>query len=318
MARLAVLALVACLLAIPAGAASLPRVLFVGNSFTFAAGSPVQHHRAHTVTDLNGHGTGGVPALFKSFAEQAGLSVGVFVEAISGAGLDRHLALKRDLIGGQVWDVVVMQGYSTLDEARPGDPGRLIEAGREFAKLVRASNPRVRLVLMATWSRADQTYPPTGAWAGQDIGAMARDVRRGYDGAAAAAGIDTVIPVGEAWLRAMRTGVADANPYDGIDPGRVDLWAADHYHASSHGSYLTALVVFGSLTGRDPRSLGDFECSGRELGLSRQQVVALQQVAFDELVVAGAITAAPASGRSDKLSALPDRQGPPIQPCSPP
>ena len=32
---------------------------------------------------------------------------------------------------------------------------------------------------MATWSRADETYPAKGAWAGQPIEAMARDVRVG-------------------------------------------------------------------------------------------------------------------------------------------
>lgn len=285
----------------------MPRVLFIGNSFTFAAGSPVQQFGSATVTDLNGEGGGGVPALFKSFAEQAGLSLGVFVETISGAGLDRHLARKRDLIGGQAWDVVVMQGYSTLDEARPGDPATLIEATGQLAKLVRAGNPRVRLALMATWSRADQTYPLAGAWAGQDIGAMARDVRRGYDAAAAAAGPISVIPVGEAWLRAMDTGVADPNPYDGVDSGKIDLWAADHYHASAYGSYLTALVVFGSLTGRDPRSLGDGECSGLALGLSRQQMADLQRVAFEELAAVASLAVPPAARRRARSYRCPAR-----------
>ena len=45
--------------------------------------------------------------------------------------------------------------------------------------------------------------------------------------------------------------------------------------------------MFGTITGRDPRSLGDHECSGYELGLARAQVKALQQVAFDELAAAG-------------------------------
>lgn len=53
------------------------------------------------------------------------------------------------------------------------------------------------------------------------------------------------------------------------------------------------LVVFGSVTDRDPRSLGESECSGFELGLARSQVRALQQVAFDELVAAGAVTPSP-------------------------
>ena len=46
-------------------------------------------------------------------------------------------------------------------------------------------------------------------------------------------------------------------------------------------------VVFGALTGRDPRSLGDTECSAFELGLSRAQAGVLQQVAFDELAKTG-------------------------------
>jgi hypothetical protein len=95
---------------------------------------------------------------------------------------------------------------------------------------------------------------------------MARDVRAAYDKAAREAAATAVIPVGEAWTRAIEAGVADANPYDGIDAGKVDLWTYDHYHASTYGYYLEALVVFGGVTGRDPRSLGDAECSGFELG----------------------------------------------------
>ena len=45
-------------------------ILFVGNSFTFGAGSPVQHYRPDRVTDLNKQGIGGVPALFATFAEE--------------------------------------------------------------------------------------------------------------------------------------------------------------------------------------------------------------------------------------------------------
>jgi hypothetical protein len=81
----------------------------------------------------------------------------------------------------------------------------------------------------------------------------------------------------------MRTGVADPDPYDGLAAGQVDLWTYDHYHASTCGSYLEALVVFGDLTGLDPRSLGGQERAASELGLSPEQAVALQTVAFEEL-----------------------------------
>jgi hypothetical protein len=263
-------------------------VLFIGNSFIFAANSPVRFYRADTVTDLNNEGIGGVPALFTSFAQQAGLDYDVFLETRGGTGLDFHLDNKLGVIGQRAWDTVVMYGYSTLDADKPRDPTKLIATSQQMAAFLRSRSPHVQLHLMATWARADQTYPSSGAWAGRPIEAMAHDVRAAYDKAAAAAGIKSVIPVGEAWTRAMQTGVADSNPYDGIDAGKINLWAYDHYHASAHGYYLEALVIFGQLTGRDPRALGDNECSAYELGLSRQQVKALQQVAFDQLTAAGA------------------------------
>jgi len=269
-------------------AQSRTSVLFIGNSFTYAHASPVRFYRSGTVTDLNGEGIGGVPALFKSFTRQAGIDDDVFLETRGGAGLDFHLAEKLGVIGGRAWDQVVMHGVSVLDFARPRDPAKLIATSKQMADVLRAHNPNVELYLMATWSRADQTYPREGAWAGQPIEAMARDVRAAYDQAAGAAAVKMVIPVGQAWTRAMQAGIADPNPYDGIDPGKIDLWAYDHYHASAYGSYLEALVIFGALTGRDPRSLGDSECSAYELGLDPAKVRALQQVAYDELANAKA------------------------------
>lgn len=273
-----------------AGAQAATSVLFIGNSFTYADSSPVRFYRAGTVTDMNNEGIGGVPALFKSFTQQAGIDYDVFLETHPGAGLDYHLENKLDVIGRRGWDKVVMHGYSTLDYDRPRDPAKLIATSKNLAEFLRSHNPKVELYLMATWSRADQTYPQTGAWAGQPIEAMARDVRAAYDRAAASAAVKMVIPVGEAWTRAMRAGVADPNPYDGIEAGKLNLWAHDHYHASAYGYYLEALVIFGSLTGRDPRSLGENECSGFELGFDRMQVRALQQVAFDQLA-GGAVVA---------------------------
>ena len=264
-------------------------ILFIGNSFTYAQGSAVHYYRASTVTDLNGQGIGGMPALFKSFTTEAGLSYDVYLETQGGVGIDWHLDHKSDVIGQRPWDSVVMHGYSTLDAGKPGDPALLVDTARRMSALLRARNPAVEIRLMATWPRADQTYEPRGAWYGKTIEAMAHDLRAGYDKAAAATpGLKPVIPVGDAWIRAMQAGVADSNPYDGIDAGKVDLWTYDHYHASTYGYYLETLVVFGSVTGLDPRSLGENECSGYELGLSRPQVGALEQVAFDQLAAGGA------------------------------
>ena len=264
-------------------AAGTETILFVGNSFMFGSGSAARYYRAHTVTDLNGEGQGGVPALFKVFANQAGLDFAVSLETVGGSGLDLHVEKKADLIG-RPWDRVVMLGQSMLDNLKPGDPTKLVRATQQISELFSRHNPRVDIRLVATWSRADQTYPEKGAWHGKPIEAMALDVRRGCDLAAAGTPlIRAVLPVGEAWNRAFKAGVADPNPYDGIAFGQVSLWTNDHYHASSYGYYLEALVIFGDLTGLDPRSLGKAERAAADLGFSQAQAAALHQVAFDEL-----------------------------------
>lgn len=273
------------------GAAASKSVLFIGNSFLFGSGSAVRYYRADTVTDLNGEGQGGVPALFKSFTQQAGLDYTVSLETRGGSGLDFHLAEKLGVIGRQAWDTVVMHGFSLLDAQKPRDPAKLVATSKQMADFLRGKNANVDLYLIATWPRADNVYPEKGAWHGTSVEQMGMDVRAAYDQAAKNANIKTVIPVGESWLRAMKSGVADANPYDGIDAGKINLWTYDSYHASTHGYYLQALMIFGALTGLDPRSLGDGECSAFELGMSRSEARSLQQVAFDQL---GAMVKTPA------------------------
>ena len=106
------------------------------------------------------------------------------LETRGGIGLDFHLENKLGVIGRRGWDKVVMHGYSTLDADKPRDPAKLVATSKQMADFLRGRNPNVELYLMATWSRADQTYPAKGAWAGQPIDAMARDVRAAYDKAA--------------------------------------------------------------------------------------------------------------------------------------
>ena len=297
----------ALLLLCASGSSFAGSVLFIGNSFTFAYGSPVRYYRPGSVTDLNGGGQGGVPALFKSFTVEAGLSYEVYLETEPGVGLDWHQEHKLDVIGRQPWDAVVMHGFSTLDSKKPGDPALLVASVHQMTEFLRAKNPKADIRIMATWPRADQTYQPRGAWYGKPIEAMARDVREGYNRAAAATPGIKVIPVGDAWVRAMHAGVADANPYDGIDAEKLNLWTYDSYHASTYGDYLEALVVFGALTGRDPRSLGERECSAFELGLSTAQATALQQVAFDQLAAEG--TLAPANTKPASTPSAPSKCG---------
>lgn len=269
----------------PAARTSAPiRVLFIGNSFTQGAHSAVRNWHANAVIDLNRAGYGGVPALFKAFADQAGLNYEVSLETQGGKTLGFHYDERRQLFD-RAWDVVVLQELSTLSRARPGDASDYVRDVGRLTRLLTARNPRVRVELMSTWSRADLAYRGQGRWAGKPIETMARDLRAAADQALAATpGVAGVLPVGQAWNRAFARGVADPNPYDGVAFGQTDLWTYDQYHASVAGYYLEALIVFGQLTGVDPRTLGRAERAADELGLSEDMAAALQEIASEELL----------------------------------
>src|SRR5262245_21600955 len=181
---LRLLTLATLLFAAPACAKS---ILFVGNSFTFGADSPVMTWNRKSVTDLNGDGVGGVPALFKRFTTEFGLRFDVSLETAAGQSLDWHWHNRRALLD-RSWDYVVLQEYSTLDQDRPGDPTKLLNASRQFASMFHARNPRVEIGLVATWSRPDQIFPSEGHWAGKPIDRMALDIRRADDRALRASG----------------------------------------------------------------------------------------------------------------------------------
>lgn len=273
---------------LPLAATAAPiTVLFVGNSFTYgeAAGGPniVKPYNRANVTDLNSLDIGGVPGLFKAFTTERGLSYNVSLETQPGVGLDWHYNNRLPLIN-QSWDHVVLQSFSTLDAQHPGNPASLIQYSSLLANLLVAKNPSVDIHLDATWSRADQTYLPTGAFYGQSIYTMEKVVSAGYHAANAAnPHIDDVIETGRAWARTWETGFADLNPYDGIDAGKVNMWAPDSYHASVFGYYLEALMFFGDITDTDPLTIG-YDQVARDLGISASQAFVLQTLASQTLL----------------------------------
>ena len=263
------------------GASEPPRsILFIGNSFTFGAMSDVMTYRKESVSDLNGDGMGGVPALFKRFADESGLNFSVSLETAAGQTLKWHLENKKAVID-RPWDVVVLQQYSTLDPDRPGDVTETIPAARSLTELFRSRNPKVDISLVATWSRPDQTYPAGKHWSGEPIERMAMDLRKADDEVRdQVPSIARVVPVGQAFDCAIRKKIADPDPYDGLMPGEIDLWASDHYHASNFGYYLEALTIFAAVTKSDPRMLGPNELAAHDLGIEPTLASELQDVAF--------------------------------------
>jgi hypothetical protein len=136
----------------------------------------------------------------------------------------------------------------------------------------------------ATYSGA----PATSFFSG--VEEMTTELRTNYAAAAKYAATDGsggfagVVGVADAFLRAITSGVATPNMYasDALSDGLIDLWFNNGTHASKYGSYLSALTLFGSLTGLDPIMFGGGEIAARDLGISAADAIALQRVASDQ------------------------------------
>jgi hypothetical protein len=90
-----------------------------------------------------------------------------------------------------------------------------------------------------------------------------------------------LVPVGQAFMAAVIGGLATRDMYgpDALTDGLLDLWFNDGTHASVLGSYLSALVNFGKLTGLDPLMFGRDEIAARDLGIGSHNAMVLQRIA---------------------------------------
>jgi hypothetical protein len=266
---------------------------------------------------------GGVPGIFKALADQAQLPYVVKHSLRGGATLRGHV-LNTNPAGWNMlanilserWDVVVLQGNSTEAIARAGgNPAQFRAYVNKLQQIIHVGdrhsyrentlfpggnntlrnipenpnrNPDAAIYLYQTWARPDLTYQPTGAYYGEPLETMTADLVAAYaDAASGNSRIQGVVPVGEAFMRAVHEGVALRNPYE-PQPRQLDLWwEEDQFHSSVHGSYLSALVMFGTLTGVDPASFGANERAAADLGITPHAALALQRVASAQLAASG-------------------------------
>ena len=188
----------------------------------------------------------------------------------------------------------------------PANPNALSQTACNTARTIRG-NPNesatTDVYLYQTWARPDMIYPHTntitdpvtgailpGSGAATlwepSLDAMTTDLHNAYFGLAASnPDFKAVAPVGDAFLRAVQNGKATGNPYaaNALTDGLIDLWWDDNLHASKYGSYLSALTLFGTITGHDPQSLGIYDLAARDLGISQRDAYALQQIAAGQL-----------------------------------
>lgn len=127
-----VLALSACGDGSQTPLAAQPKILFIGNSYTFARLDPAEAYNSANVHDLTApfaaiapgspwepHPWGGVPGIFKRLTDEAGFNYDVSISARSSETLRGHFLNTsnaawnlRGNIASQKWDTVVLQEQS--------------------------------------------------------------------------------------------------------------------------------------------------------------------------------------------------------------
>ena len=177
------------------------------------------------------------------------------------------------------------------------------------------ANPNTKIYLTETWARPDMVFPhlntvpdpaspsgepivDTSATGGPatlyytSLGAMTTDLHDAFAAEAAAnPGIAGVIPVGDAFQLGVDSGQVQSSGFfdaNGVfvppKPGEpIDLWWDDDLHASKYGSYLDALVQFGTITGLDPTTLGLAESAAQTFGIAPTDVLFLENLAAEDL-----------------------------------
>jgi hypothetical protein len=365
--RLAAACAAAVTLAAPAAATSVS-ILFIGNSYTFGNVGAAPAHNRDGVRDLtaptqpgfeNQQGTnvyqtrpwGGVPGIFKTLTEQAGLDFDVAHSTRNAASLRGHYLNSnpagwnlRGNLASQRWDHVVLQEQSEVP-LPTGRPAAFSAYARLMAEYARSqstalsftetalfgstaacraatgasantcnttirnipgspnTNPDTQVHLYQTWARPNliaggfetvtdettgevtrTTTPITGPYPAADgVERMTADLKAAYAALLAAQPdlFASVAPVGEAFLLAVQKGSATRNMFapDALTDGLIDLWHDDGTHASKWGSYLSALTLFGTITGLDPQRFNGRENAARDLGIAPAEAEALQLIA---------------------------------------
>jgi uncharacterized protein DUF4886 len=217
------------------------RVLFVGNSYTRFNDLPGM------VRELSLSVRGGPPLFTRS-------------ETHGGYDLRRHWNRRRvrSRIANGRFDWVVLQDHSTSPLR---EPQTLREYVRRFSSRVTSAGGR--LVLFSTWARHPRSRfyqrVPSDARAMQErVDAVYGEIARELDVG--------VAPVGRAWLRAS------------AELPHTTLHRRDGTHPALAGTYLSACVIYGTLTGRDPR-----EARWRHHRLTPQAAARIRAIASESL-----------------------------------
>jgi hypothetical protein len=207
---------------------SSPRVLFIGNSYT---------------------GVNNLPQIFHEVAASAGHAPSA-IKAVTpgGATLYQHLnsPATLQLIDEGNWDIVILQAQSqeaAMSEQIQNIRSSFLKGAAGLYDRIKAGSPHAKIILYQTWARHADYWndPKADRSIGNNPDDMQARIRKWHQNAAAQKSDFLIAPVGDAW------GLNYKNP------NAIRLHAADNSHPAFNGSYLAALVIYGSIY--DPPNL---------------------------------------------------------------
>lgn len=227
--------------------AQTKKVLFLGNSYTFANNLPEK-----------------VSLLASSFGDS------VYFDSSTPGGykLMDHVTNPTTLakINAEDWDFVVIQAQSQEPAKHPTQLAtEVLPYATQLNELIKSNNSCTETVFYMTWGRKYgdayncATWPPVCTFLG-----MQERLMSGYM-TMAEENNSTVAPVGLSWKHAM----------DNDPDSLINLYSGDNSHPSLSGSYLTACVMYATLFQKSPFGSDYFA------GLSELDALFLQQMAND-------------------------------------
>ena len=198
------------------GTYACPRVLFIGNSYTY-------------VNDL--------PGMLAALAKAGGHPIQTGMSASGGWTLAEHLASAQTLAALQSskWDYVILQEQSEIPSVEPARSQEMYPAARVLVTKIRQSGAQP--IFFLTWAHRNG-WPENNL---PDYESMQLQINQGY--MTIANQLFTIVaPVGYAWMTVTLQ-----------DPG-LDLWQADGSHPTELGTYLTACVFYAVLFRQSPEN----------------------------------------------------------------
>jgi hypothetical protein len=212
----------ACLFLILAGHVHAERILFIGNSYTSVNKLPEIYQDIIT-------STGAAEPEMKSITP-------------GGRTLEQHLSDPKtlNLVDEGKWDIVVIQGQSqeaAMSELFDNMRTSFLKGAKGLGERIKTTSPHAKIVFYQTWARHDDYWnaPEADLSVGKNPADMQSGNRKWYQQAAGQIQGAVIAPVGDAWM------------VNYVGPNPIRLHKKDNSHPEFNGSYLAALVLFGTI-----------------------------------------------------------------------